>query len=85
MSNIHVKISKYGVPLRPVQIYCQCSMQTIFLPGRERQDLPEVMRCENPQRTVVTIKRTNQINLRVCSGAPAHEARQRSTMGKKIW
>ena len=49
-----------------MQIYCQCSVQTIFLPGRERQNLPEVMRSENPQRTVVTIKRTNQINLRVC-------------------
>ena len=60
------KISKYDVLWLLVQIYCQCSIHTIFLPGRERQNLPEVMRSENPQRTVITIKRTNQINLRVC-------------------
>ena len=68
-SNIHVKISKYGVPLRalvPCKCYCECRIQTIFFPGRERQNLPSEMRCENPQRpSVVKIKRANQIGLRV--------------------
>ena len=40
-NNIHVKISKYGVPLRalvPCKCYCECSIQTIFFPSRERQN-----------------------------------------------
>ena len=52
-NNIHVKISKNGVPLRalvPCKCYCECSIQTIFFPGRERQNLPSEMRCKNLQR-----------------------------------
>ena len=56
-NNIHVKISKYGVPLRawvPCKCYCKCSIQTIFFPGRERQNLPSEMRCKNLQRSLGT-------------------------------
>ena len=52
-NNIHVKISKHGEPLRtlvPYKGYCECSIQTISFPGRERRNLPSEMRCENPQR-----------------------------------
>ena len=64
-NNIHVKISKYGVPLRalvPRKCYCECSIQKQFSSLVERGQ----RRCENPQRPLGSYNKTSQSNWFAC-------------------